>query len=149
MLIVIGTICIAVVSIVTICSYHLLCNAIDKQGKSKKKYPHWIQLISFILFVSSMVLLFMEGMIILKKRFINQQKIDIYYKTRYNCIQRVLSVDKTPPYEVLKEIIAYNFEIETERYYYNSYLTDWFACPTIVKQPLIDWRRESSGEYKL
>lgn len=143
MLIIICTICIAIVALAMICCYHLLCNIVDKQGKSKQHYPKWLQYISFILFVSSMLLLFMEGMIIIKKRLpSNQRKIEIYYKTRYDCIQRVLSVDKKPPHEILKAIIEYNSEIQIEQYYAKSRWTNWFASPVIIRQPLISWEKE-------
>lgn len=143
MLTVFCTICIAIVALAMICCYHLLCNVIDKQGKSKKKYPHWLQLISFILFISSMLLLFMEGAVVIDKRLpSNQRKTEIYYKTRYDCIQRVLSVDKTPPYEILKEIIEYNSEIKIEQSYADSNWTNWFASPVIIRQPLIEWREK-------
>jgi hypothetical protein len=85
----------------------------------------------------------MEGMIIVKKRLpSNKRKVEIYYKTRYDCIQRVLSVDKTPPYEILKEIIEYNSEIKIEQSYADSNWTNWFASPVIIRQPLIEWREK-------
>lgn len=150
MLIIICTLCIAIVAVVMICCYHLLCNIVDKQGKSKKEYPHWLQWISFILFISSMLLLFMEGMIILKKRLpYNQRRTEIYYQTRYKCIQRVLSIEEVPPYDVVKEIIAYNSEIQIEQYYANSYWTNWFASPIIVNQPLIKWREKEVFEQNV
>ena len=85
----------------------------------------------------------MEGMIVIKKRLpSNQRKTEIYYKTRYDCIQRVLSIDKAPPYDVVKEIIAYNSEIQIERYYAESEWTSWFASPVIIRQPLIEWKEK-------
>ena len=41
--------------------------------------------------------------------------------------------------DTIKELYTYNTEIKLQRKYLNSAWTNWFASPTIARQPIIDY----------
>lgn len=135
MLIILITFCIVILSLLII-GFHFLYILYYK--KRSKRHRCWF---FHIVFINSFLLLILEGIVAFDRRLPSKQRAqNVAYQIRYETIQKVLSVDDMPPYDVLKEIMSYNAEIKVERYYLQNQWTSWFASPAIANQPLINWK---------
>lgn len=121
-----------------------ICRTIEILGRSRKiKTPELLDWVGVLTVCFAIILLLLEFVLIIGARTRNYAK-NKYYSEWRNMIERVASVNGLDN-NTIKEIYQYNYEVKIQRYYLENKWTNWFASPTIAKQPLLDMNELRKG----